>query len=188
MCVICIHPAGVSLPDHDELTAMNRKNPDGIGIFAETEGGEAVVKTFLRFSDFYEFYVKNVTEDTFFVLHNRIGTSGTRDLRNCHPFPFIDDAGRQWFLFHNGIVRSYAEPGSSLCDTAHIAEAMYGKSADEVRSALEKLAAVTGSRFIAVSPGGNYTHGVKNDLISAGTFFRLRGNIYSNLYWCGGLG
>ena len=95
MCVICIIPKGVELPTRDELTAMYRCNPDGMGFCTPT-----VQYRGLSFSKFLnKLRKRDINEPC--IMHFRLATHGSVKPSNCHPFY---DGSTGTYFAHNGIL------------------------------------------------------------------------------------
>jgi len=99
MCIAIVNNSK-TLP-LETFTASYKNNPDGIG-FAFTDGTEVhTVRTMEHPEKLYERYVqiRDATPHPI-LIHARIGTHGSKDLGNVHPFKL----DKQTALIHNGIV------------------------------------------------------------------------------------
>jgi predicted glutamine amidotransferase len=115
MCVIIFKPVDTVVP-LEHLTNAIATNRDGWGYAVRDPQGQIFVHRAMgALSD----GIKEVAQDPQLevTFHARIGTSGTKDLANCHPFPVGDHS----WLFHNGILNISRTEDLSLCDTAHFA-------------------------------------------------------------------
>lgn len=99
MCIAIVNKSG-TLP-LETFTTSFRNNPDGIGI-AFTDGGEVrTIRTMDAPERLYERYAEiRETNPHPILIHARIGTHGSKDLGNVHPFKVT----RKLALIHNGIV------------------------------------------------------------------------------------
>jgi|GEM_PF-3366500 len=120
MCVICIKPSGVKLPEKTLLQKCWTSNPDGAGYMFAEKGKVRIRKGFMSLAemeaDLREF--EKVHQDVDInaipmIFHFRIGTSGGNTPENTHPFPITTDtkALRQlhvqtkYGIAHNGIIQ-----------------------------------------------------------------------------------
>ena len=91
MCIICVKPAGISLPAEDLINNMWENNPDGAGYMYPENGKTVIRKGFMSYKDLQK-SVKSVEKrkDTThlpMIFHFRIGTSGGNIPACTHPFP-----------------------------------------------------------------------------------------------------
>ena len=114
MCVIVFSPKGVAPPTDEQIKKMWEHNPDGAGYAYVGRGGKVVYrKGFMKLEDL----LKDLGDterfkNTNFAIHFRIGTSGKKDEKTCHPFPLSTNFGDlrktsgnvDSVLFHNGIL------------------------------------------------------------------------------------
>lgn len=114
MCVIVFSPKGVAPPTDEQIKKMWEHNPDGAGYAYVGRGGKVVYrKGFMKLEDL----LKDLGDterfkNTNFAVHFRIGTSGKKDEKTCHPFPLSTSFGDlrktsgkvDSVLFHNGIL------------------------------------------------------------------------------------
>lgn len=108
MCIIVYKPAGEELTKA-VLKECWRNNPDGGGIMF-TDGKKIHVLKTMGFRDYWKKYRTHVHEKGIdAVLHFRIGTSGTRNIFNVHPF----SVSRNMAFCHNGILTSVNIPNKS---------------------------------------------------------------------------
>jgi hypothetical protein len=99
MCIAIVNRTG-TLP-LETFTASYKNNPDGIGI-AFTDGEEVrTIRTMTDPEKLHGLYLA-IREDNPhpILIHARIGTHGSKDLGNVHPFKL----DKQTALIHNGIV------------------------------------------------------------------------------------
>ena len=114
MCIIAAVRPGLKL-DKETFDRCWNKNPDGFGM-AYLFNGELRIKKTMRKDKAWNIYngVTNMTQDTWMILHFRIGTHGTKDLTNCHPFRVHDGL----VFCHNGVIRQIPDcPDRLLNDT-----------------------------------------------------------------------
>ena len=94
MCIICVKPAKVDLPNDAILKNMWDSNPDGAGMMYVKDGRVIIEKGFMSFEVFQTKLeaVKSRIDvvQTPMVLHFRIGTHGGNIPENTHPFPITD--------------------------------------------------------------------------------------------------
>lgn len=93
----------------DEL----RDQKDGIGALVITFDGE--VKIFRNYDNYDEVFrnvYENIANAKLISIHTRTGTSGTKDIRNCHFFESDNYA-----FAHNGFVLKYHNRWSTFYDS-----------------------------------------------------------------------
>jgi len=114
MCIIACTPAGLKL-DKATFDQCWSRNPDGFGMTYLYEGKIRIKKTMDRHQAWNIYNgVCNTTMDSWKILHFRIGTHGTKDISNCHPFMIHDDL----VFAHNGVIRQIPDcPDKLLSDT-----------------------------------------------------------------------
>ena len=93
MCILVVVPAHAKLPSKNELLAMHRVNPHGMGFACKSMHYKGM--NFERFYNRLQF----VPEDEDVIIHFRFATHGSIGVKNCHPFY----KGGIWFA-HNGIL------------------------------------------------------------------------------------
>lgn len=93
MCVLVIVKAGQNLPSREDLMAMHRANPHGMGFASKSMHYKGM--NFERFYNRLQF----VPKDEGIIIHFRYATHGSVCAKNCHPFK----KGKIWFA-HNGIL------------------------------------------------------------------------------------
>lgn len=114
MCIIIAQPAGLEI----SLEAMKESwtnNRDGAGIMYAHKNKIHIFKELTDFDKVYKHYKRIVTQypDKNIVVHFRIGTSGKKDLKNCHPFL----VNKQLAFCHNGMIDIKLEKDSLHSDT-----------------------------------------------------------------------
>lgn len=127
MCVAILKPGGKSVTKED-MEACFKRNPDGAGFMYPKEGKVVVVKGLFTFDAFWKAYQNHlpqaVTKDGRGVamsIHFRIGTSGLKDKKNCHPHVVAEDCA----FIHNGVMREYEDRTKGQehkSDTVHFME------------------------------------------------------------------
>lgn len=90
MCIICVKPAGVEMPDNKTIGTMWQGNSDGAGL-AYNRPGEAAVtinKGFMKLKALKGALNElSLGKPDLVILHFRWATHGLTDAGNCHPFP-----------------------------------------------------------------------------------------------------
>jgi len=114
MCIIACTPANMRL-DKATFDQCWTRNPDGFGLAYLYEGKIRIKKTMDRHQAWNIYNgVCNTTTASWKILHFRIGTHGTKDISNCHPFMIHDDL----VFAHNGVIRQIPDcPDKLLSDT-----------------------------------------------------------------------
>lgn len=117
MCIIVAKRRGVAMPSMETMYNCFVNNDDGAGYMYNHEGKVYGRKGFMTFEDFRDDLIAveqqvGSFEDKGVVLHFRIGTHGTNNQENTHPFPLTSDykqmkelrwESNQGFA-HNGII------------------------------------------------------------------------------------
>lgn len=110
MCIMIYSPVGKVIPfEHLEESYFN--NPDGIGLMWNDGEKIHVHKHLTNIDKMYRKY-QTVAGKYPIVWHFRIGTSGTMDNTNIHPFPVFDA-----MLAHNGVLDIKVPKYSKVNDT-----------------------------------------------------------------------
>lgn len=188
MCVIAIAPNGENI-EWDILQNAVERNPDGWGLTAISPGGAMSVAKGFGFTSAKKAWKK--VSGLPRVFHARIGTSGTKDISNCHPFPSHTAEGQRWF-FHNGTV-SIPRFSEKMCDSWHLAQYIRQWAADEtLHKALTEYAQGQSSRFVLVEGGVIHRYGKQwiqrggvwysNSSALAGIVRDAKGNWYEGGY------
>lgn len=124
MCIIIAKQRGNRLPSKKELEYSFEHNPDGAG-FMYTENGKVIIdKGYMTFEKFYTRYKElcktyNNFKDKSLVIHCRIGTAGSNNAQNTHPYPLTKNVFKMHKLHttadvgiaHNGIIHDYNPDG-----------------------------------------------------------------------------
>lgn len=119
MCIICVKPANVPMPDNRTINTMWQANADGAG-FAYWRPGMldiAIEKGFMKLKKLREALTAfNFTDVDLVVLHFRWATHGLTDGGNCHPFPLSNKTSElraisgqfPTAIAHNGVFGNMA--------------------------------------------------------------------------------
>lgn len=90
MCIICVKPSGMNMPDIQTIHTMWQGNSDGAGLAYWRLGDTAVTidKGYMKLKKLKERLAElSLGKDDLAVLHFRYATHGATDAGNCHPFP-----------------------------------------------------------------------------------------------------
>lgn len=99
MCILIAKPGNKSIPK-EYLQNGYYNNEDGGGFAVARNSKVEIFKGYFTFSDFYMDYMKETEEQRLpSLVHFRIGTSGSKNKENCHPFRTGNCA-----LGHNGVI------------------------------------------------------------------------------------
>ena len=94
MCVICIKPKGVEMPNETWIENMWYNNNDGAGFMWADGKRVHIKKGYMDLSDFLDALDdlgdKKKLKELPIVMHFRIGTAGGNIPANTHPFPITD--------------------------------------------------------------------------------------------------
>lgn len=117
MCIIVAKPRGVKMPSENILRNCFIANPDGAGMMISYNGKVYGYKGFMTFANFSAKLQKlgkrfGNLDKLAIVMHFRIGTHGSNNPHNTHPFPIseeYDDLRElEWIsnsgVAHNGII------------------------------------------------------------------------------------
>ena len=128
MCVAVLTTRGKVLTN-DQLWKGWTINGDGAGFAYVKDDAVVIEKGFMNYNSFQSAYAlaaEQFAEDSPFLIHMRIRTSGNTNANNCHPFPIKGGA-----LIHNGIMftpsgeRAGKDPTDRKSDTRVFAESLY---------------------------------------------------------------
>lgn len=153
MCLAILQPAG-KLTKFEALQEAFWSNPDGAGFaYVDPEIKKVkVIKGLMTFKDFIDAFNKHSEhhKTSPFLIHFRIGTSGTKDEANTHPFNI-----KQGALIHNGVMFSTVGERS---DTRVLAETYANRfTYENVEANKDKLnKAVRGNKFCMLYDDGRY--------------------------------
>jgi glutamine amidotransferase len=100
MCVAIMQKAGKQV-EKEYLAQYASTNRDGCGILY-IDGNKLKQYKTMVFEEFYKAYVDICKKygNKPMLVHFRLGTSGKKDLSNCHPFMVNDSLG----FIHNGVI------------------------------------------------------------------------------------
>lgn len=122
MCLLTYYPAHVQ-PDPDLLYTGAEWNDDGHG-FAIVTGRRLLIRRSMHAAELIDTFAKLRRKHRAgpAIFHSRLGTAGTMDLANCHPFRVAGD--RRTIIAHNGIFPMAAQPtkGDNRSDTKIFAD------------------------------------------------------------------
>ena len=191
MCVICIKPAGVELPDTYARASMWLANPDGAGLMYAYRGKVWIEKGFMTWTAMEERLARLALRMDLsaipVVLHYRITTHGGTCPENTHPFPVCARARTlhalrtctDLGLAHNGIINA-VKPRPGFSDTAEYVATRLARLPRDFTTNAETLAKITGeigwSRLALLDGRGHITR------VGAG-WMQESGCWYSNSYW-----
>lgn len=120
MCIIIAKKKGNRLPSKNELEYSFQHNHDGAGFMYTLNGKVVIDKGYMTFEKFYKRYQElckefNNFKDKSLVIHCRIGTAGSNNAQNTHPYPLTRNVFKMHKLHttanvgiaHNGIISDY---------------------------------------------------------------------------------
>lgn len=112
MCIIAAMPGNVEIDKTTFMTCWDN-NDDGFGMMYVDNGKVVIEKSMIK-KMAWRIYnrVRRSHPESAKVLHFRIGTHGTTDLYNCHPF--VIKEGELAFA-HNGIISAIADDPAKKC-------------------------------------------------------------------------
>jgi len=133
MCVICVKPSGVQLPNLTLMQNMWKANSDGAGFMYAKNNCVYIEKGFMTLQPLVdrlatlaiELDSEGIKIETLpFVLHFRIGTHGGNTAANTHPYPLTNNlktlqatkCTANIGVAHNGII-SFVTPPVGGSDT-----------------------------------------------------------------------
>lgn len=113
MCIAIVKPQGTEISD-EYLENCFDNNNDGAGIAYAKDGKICVVKGIFDKKQFIEEVRKaEKTAQGDMLIHCRIGTSGLKNKKNCHPHIVNDNL----VMIHNGILDIDVPDNSKVSDT-----------------------------------------------------------------------
>jgi len=174
MCVICVKPGGIDLPDIDCFKSAHNSNPHGAGFMVAHPNGAQIIieKGFFNPCDMYDVVnrtaelLKRPLKDLSMVFHWRLATHGSHSKGNCHPFPLTDDLASlkaetlQWFgpaMAHNGVFPiDVPRDERDLSDTQWGIMQVFSKLIfDEIESAQDNdIPLLNTGRIVVLDPTG----------------------------------
>lgn len=120
MCIIVCKEKGQAMPKTEILKRCFIRNDDGAGFAYNLNNKVYIKKGFLTFEELEKALTtlqeQVKIEDVGLVIHFRIGTSGTNNGGNTHPYPLTNkwwkykttDMTTGVAVFHNGIIQGYS--------------------------------------------------------------------------------
>lgn len=171
MCIICIKPAGVDMPDKATRARLWRRNPDGAGLMYPYKGSVAIEKGFMTLNAL-EKRIAYLSErmdltSTTVIMHFRITTHGGTCPQNTHPFPCTSNVRNlrathtrtNLGIAHNGIIPISTRP--NISDTMeYIADVLapLPKGFNRNKRELKRIEnEINGSRMVFLDPTGRFT-------------------------------
>lgn len=166
MCVLCVCKAGHGLPSRDDLWAMHRANPHGMGF-----ASKSIHYKGMSFETFYN-RLQFVPENENIIIHFRYATHGSVCAKNCHPFK----RGSLWFA-HNGILDispkgDMTDSETAFNDILYPVAKEYGVRSDEMKYTVADI--IGGSKFAFLDKKSG-------DVSLYGNFQEYHGMLCSNL-------
>ena len=131
MCIAIVKPQGTEISD-EYLENCFDNNRDGAGIAYAKDGKLYIVKGIFDKKQFIQEVRKaeKIAQGSM-LIHCRIGTSGLKDKKNCHPHIVNDNL----VMIHNGILDVDVPKNSKVSDTVIFIETYLKKlSKDFVKS------------------------------------------------------
>lgn len=157
MCIAILNTKKGKEITKEELLNCYYNNPDGIGLFYADRNKIRVYKTLSNFEEFHLEYLKARKLKTNICLHFRIGTSGKKDLLNCHPF----EVSPNLYFCHNGIIDVPVPKNSIISDTIVFNETILKNLPDGFLSnkAIKRLieSYTHGSKLLFLDSNSNFT-------------------------------
>lgn len=195
MCIICVKNKGVKAPTAEVIENMFTANPNGAG-FAYVKNNRVIIHKGLMSLDSFNTALEKVykslgnqVQNTPFIYHFRITTSGGTKPQLTHPFPLTNKKSKLLKLqqscdiavAHNGIIDINIEKG--LSDTAtyiknELAPYKTLKSdfykAEVIQDAIHHR---IDSKLAILSQDGS--------IVTIGNFEEEKGLLFSNDSYCG---
>ena len=164
MCVLVYVPANHKLPTRQELLAMHRQNPHGMGFASKSLNYKGM--DFETFCNRLQFVPKD--EDV--IIHFRYATHGSVGVKNCHPFK----KGKVWFA-HNGILDitprgDMTDSETAFRDILYPTIQEYGIDSEELQMTVDSI--IGWSKFAIMGGDGKVR--------MFGDFTEYKGRYYSN--------
>jgi len=165
MCLLTFINKNENL-DYEKARMGAKQNPDGFG-FAIHVGSKILYDKDMDFEKLWQRWtdVRNV-HNGYALWHFRIGTHGTKDLSNCHPFEVNDN---NTIVAHNGILPLTLPHKDNRSDTNIFANVVMPKlggveylNDKENCLNLEKWAAGNKLIFLTTDPKANWDYFIVN--------------------------
>lgn len=107
MCIAIYSPASANPLSRENFNAAMRSNRDGMGLaFVGQDGKFRIIKSLTRGDVIYDEYDIAHKAGHDCLLHFRIGTHGSVNEDNCHPFVVSENE----LMIHNGVIRGVTIP------------------------------------------------------------------------------
>lgn len=159
MCIAVAIPPGKKF-SYDTAKICFDQNRDGAG-FAHNDidtGKVVISKGFFSFKPFWKEFIKTriANQQSSFMVHFRISTSGKVDLDNCHPFYVYDD--ETLAFCHNGVL-SKMPTVKGKNDTRvflDIMRGLPGKFHRNMSTMVMMKLAITPSKFVFLEGTGEF--------------------------------
>ena len=187
MCLLVAKPAETPM-DYDvlwELYESARKvHRDGFGLAYAKNGIVCRYRTMDKMSKDELVQMLKGGADCPLLLHWRLGTHGSRNKENCHPFFVKTSDGSTFALGHNGVVSDVYSHNTTKSDTAMLAELLEGKHREEAKAELNKRSSYC-NKFVTLFPDGELNiHDEKNmGHWDNGIWFSNRMHTYQGREW-----
>lgn len=158
MCIAIVTKQGARLTP-EQIAAGWRSNRDGAGVAYVKEGKVVIDKGYLQLDKFQDAYARladQFSDESPFLVHMRIGTSGHKDSpNNTHPFEVKTQRGPRGAMIHNGVLFTptgdWVGPSNDRkSDTRVVCEALGNiLQLEDVLRAKERISRVigTGNKF-----------------------------------------
>lgn len=128
MCIAIFQPEGKILSE-EKIRECARNNGDGFGFLCTTQNEKLFQYKTMNLDMFIKAYndaTARYGKNSPFLVHFRLGTGGTKNIENCHPFMCSDEIG----FVHNGvIVNKYIKSTAEKSDTNIFNEAIMSRVA-----------------------------------------------------------
>lgn len=188
MCIIAHSPAGVELPDDDEIKHMFQKNPHGAGFAIQDNGKVTYRKGFMTVEEFIEALGdKSKLKDKTVVMHFRIKTHGNTDKFTTHPFKLSSNygdlrklEGEGPVLFHNG---TFTGLGGVLDKNSSDTQDFVSGVANKLLTRATKYKGVNKAVVDQIVSSNRVLilyEDKKHPILKLGTWYEHKGNYYSN--------
>lgn len=187
MCIICVSPSGVRLPDEATIRTMFINNPHGAGYMYAMNGRVIIRKGFMNINDYLaSLRSEGLSNQDSVVYHFRISTQAGVTRTMTQPFPLSNkltdmellDVDCGCGIAHNGIIRLTSDPGekrysdTALFITEYLARLIRSEADLRNKKTLDLISSLAGSKF-AIMSGSGY-------VATIGKFINQRGLLFSN--------
>ena len=159
MCIAILKLKDSVITD-EQLRTSFRRNNDGGGIAYIVDNQLIIEKGYFNEDEFVNAVrrAESMTDNNM-LIHCRIGTSGGRNERNCHPFRVSDNVA----MIHNGVISKFNGKEADNSDTAIYVRDILAKISDEdlihndVIKYLVESDIGCGNKFVLMNNKGEYT-------------------------------